>query len=69
VAILAGGLLTAVYVFRVLRSAFVPSLAGRKLHPIPLGMQLSALALALASVLLGLAAAGPAALLEIGRTP
>lgn len=69
VAILAGGLLTAVYVFRVLRSAFVPSLPGRTLHPIPFGMQLSALALALASVLLGLAAAGPAALLEIGRTP
>jgi multicomponent Na+:H+ antiporter subunit D len=69
VVILAGGLLTAVYVFRVLRSAFVPPLPERELHAIPRGMQLSALALALASVLLGLAAAGPAELLQIGRTP
>ena len=62
--ILAGGLLTAVYVFRVLRSAFVPPIAGRVLQPIPRSMQLSAFALAAASVLLGLAAAAPAALLR-----
>jgi multicomponent Na+:H+ antiporter subunit D len=66
-AILAGGLLTAAYVFRVLRSAFVPPLAGRVLHAVPRVMQAAALALALASALLGLAAAGPASLLQSGR--
>jgi len=55
--------LTAVYVFRVLRSAFVPPLPGRELHPVPRAMQLTAFALAAASVLLGLLAAGPARLL------
>jgi multicomponent Na+:H+ antiporter subunit D len=63
VVLLAGGLLTAVYVFRVLRSAFVPPLMGRTLHPVPRGMQLSAFALAAASVLLGLTAGAPARLL------
>ncbi len=67
VVILAGSLFAAAYVFRVLRSAFVPPLAGRKLHAIPRVMQLSALALAIVSVLLGLGAAGPAALVSIGR--
>jgi multicomponent Na+:H+ antiporter subunit D len=58
--LLAGGLLTAVYVFRVLRSAFVPPLPGRVLHPVPFAMQGSALVLALAGVILGVAAAAPA---------
>lgn len=65
VVLLAGGLLTAVYVFRVLRSAFVPPLASRELHPVPRGMQLAALALALAGTVLGLAAAAPVQLLAI----
>lgn len=65
VVLLAGGLLTAVYVFRVLRSAFVPPLAGRVLHPIPRGMQLSAFALAAAGTLLGVLAAAPAHLLTL----
>lgn len=67
-AILAGGLITAVYVFRVLRSAFVPPLPQRALRPVPRGMQLSALALAVLSVLLGLVAAAPVTLLEVGRS-
>ncbi len=66
-AILAGSLLAAVYVFRVLRSAFVPPLAARPLRAVPRGMTLTALVLALASVLLGLGAAGPAALVAVGR--
>jgi hypothetical protein len=49
-----------VYVFRVLRSAFVPPLPGRVLHPVPFAMQGSALVLALAGVILGVAAAAPA---------
>lgn len=65
--ILGGSLLAAVYVFRVLRSAFVPPRADRRLHAVPRAMQLSALALALLSVLLGLGAAGPAALLGVGH--
>jgi formate hydrogenlyase subunit 3/multisubunit Na+/H+ antiporter MnhD subunit len=65
VVLLVGGLLTAVYVFRVLRSAFVPPLSARELHPVPRGMQLAALSLALAGTLLGLAAAAPAQLLAI----
>jgi multicomponent Na+:H+ antiporter subunit D len=67
VVILAGGFITAAYVFRVLRSAFVPPLPGRMLHPIPRGMQLSALALAVLGIVLGLAAAAPVTLLETGR--
>lgn len=67
VVILAGGVITAVYVFRVLRSAFAPPLAERVLHPIPRGMQLSAFGLALLGIVLGLAAAEPVALLEAGR--
>lgn len=68
-ALLAGGLLTAVYVFRVLRSAFVPPRPERVLHPIPRAMQLTALALAAASALLGLGAAAPAELLYRGAQP
>lgn len=68
VVILAGGLMTAVYVFRVLRSAFVPPVPARVLHPVPRGMELSALALALLGLAVGLAGAAPAALLAVGRT-
>jgi multicomponent Na+:H+ antiporter subunit D len=64
VAILAGGLLTAVYVFRVLRSAFVPPRPEKPLTPVPIAMQVSALMLALLSIALGLTAAVPLALLD-----
>jgi multicomponent Na+:H+ antiporter subunit D len=63
VAILTGGLLTAIYVFRVLRSAFVPPRPERPLSPVPVAMQVSALVLALLAVVLGVTAVGPLALL------
>jgi multicomponent Na+:H+ antiporter subunit D len=52
--ILAGGLLTAVYVFRVLRSAFLPLPLEPTVH-VHRGLQFVALALALIAVLLGIA--------------
>jgi multicomponent Na+:H+ antiporter subunit D len=66
VAILTGGLLTAIYVFRVLRSAFVPPQPERPLALIPIAMQVSALVLALLSIVLGLTAVVPLALLDAG---
>jgi multicomponent Na+:H+ antiporter subunit D len=67
--ILGGSLLAAAYVFRVMRSAFVPPLAARTLHAVPRVLSWSALALAVASVLLGLGASGPATLLGMERAP
>jgi multicomponent Na+:H+ antiporter subunit D len=64
VAILTGGLLTAIYVFRVLRSAFAPPLPERALAPVPVAMSVSALVLASLSVALGLVAALPLDLLD-----
>jgi formate hydrogenlyase subunit 3/multisubunit Na+/H+ antiporter MnhD subunit len=54
VAVLAGGLLAAVYVFRVLRQAFLLTPASATLTPVPRTLEWSAFALAAASVLLGL---------------
>ncbi len=51
---LAGGLLAAVYVFRVLRQAFLLAPAGGTLAAVPRSLEWSAFALAAASVLLGL---------------
>lgn len=51
---LAGGLLAAVYVFRVLRQAFLVAPAGGTVAAVPRVMEWSAFALAAASVLLGL---------------
>jgi multicomponent Na+:H+ antiporter subunit D len=65
--ILVGGLMTAVYVFRVLRSAFVPPLPSRALHPVSRAMEVTALLLALLGIAIGLAGAAPAALLAVGR--
>lgn len=51
---LAGGLLAAVYVFRVLRQAFLLAPEGGTVATVPRAMEWSALALAVGSILLGL---------------
>ena len=54
VVVLAGGLLAAVYVFRVLRQAFLLAPAKQAMVTVPRTLELTAFALAAASVLLGL---------------
>ncbi len=54
VVVLAGGLLAAVYVFRVLRQAFLHAPEGGAVAPVPRTLEWAAFALAAASVLLGL---------------
>ncbi|WP_374672674.1 complex I subunit 5 family protein [Acidovorax temperans] len=54
VVVLAGGLLAAVYVLRVLRQAFLLTPVNATLMPVPRALEWSAFALAAASVLLGL---------------
>lgn len=54
VVVLAGGLLAAIYVFRVLRQAFLLAPASTPLAAVPRTLEWTALALAAASVLLGL---------------
>jgi formate hydrogenlyase subunit 3/multisubunit Na+/H+ antiporter MnhD subunit len=54
VVVLAGGLLAAVYVLRVLRQAFLLTPASATLTPVPRTLEWSAFALAAGSVLLGL---------------
>jgi multicomponent Na+:H+ antiporter subunit D len=54
VVVLAGGLLAAVYVFRVLRQAFLLSPTRVELTPVPRTLEWTAFVLAAASVLLGL---------------
>lgn len=54
VVVLAGGLLAAVYVFRVLRQAFLLAPANTPLAAVPYTLEWTAFALAAASVLLGL---------------
>ncbi len=65
VGLIAGGLLAAAYIFRVLRQAFVaaPEAGGLPPGRAPRGMEWPTLALAAISVLLGLATALPMALL------
>jgi len=63
-----GGLLTAAYVFKVLRRAFLPAEAGDTVTPVPRTLEFSAFALALASILLGLFGAPLLQLLMIGRS-
>jgi len=62
-----GGLLTAAYVFKVLRRAFLPMAAGDRVTRVPRTLEFSAFALALASILLGLFGAPLLYLLAIGR--
>ncbi|MFP4137133.1 MAG: complex I subunit 5 family protein [Halomonas sp.] len=64
-----GTLLTAAYVFRVLRCAFVEESAGHPLRPLPAGLDPIALLLALAALGLGLGADWPLALLREGGMP
>jgi formate hydrogenlyase subunit 3/multisubunit Na+/H+ antiporter MnhD subunit len=54
VVVLAGGLLAAVYVFRVLRQAFLQAPAASDVHAVPRALEWTAFVLAAASVLLGL---------------
>ncbi len=61
-----GGLLSAAYVFRVFAHAFVEGPARDRFASPPLGLELSALLLGSASILLGLAAQAPLAWLRIG---
>ncbi|MEW6589962.1 MAG: proton-conducting transporter membrane subunit [Pseudomonadota bacterium] len=63
----AGGLLTAAYVFKVLRRAFLPAEAGDAVTPVPRTLEFSAFALALASILLGVFGAPVMDLLAVGR--
>jgi formate hydrogenlyase subunit 3/multisubunit Na+/H+ antiporter MnhD subunit len=62
-----GGLLTAAYVFKVLRRAFLPVAQGDRVTRVPRVLEFSAFALALASILLGLFGAPLMQLLVIGR--
>jgi formate hydrogenlyase subunit 3/multisubunit Na+/H+ antiporter MnhD subunit len=52
--VIGGGLLAAVYVFRVLRQAFLPAAEASRFHPVPRSLEWVAFGLAAASVLLGL---------------
>lgn len=61
-----GTLLSAAYVFRVFRYSFVEEGPTRDYHPVPWSMDAIALLLALASLLLGLVAEWPLALLRGG---
>lgn len=63
---LAGGLLAAVYVFRILRQAFLLAPAGGTVVAVPRTLEWSAFALAGASVLLSFCAAPLLALLNFG---
>ncbi len=58
-----GTLLTAIYIFRVLRCSFVEDAPEPMLCTLPLGMDLIAFTLALAAIALGLAAGWPLSLL------
>ncbi|RCV88466.1 NADH-ubiquinone oxidoreductase [Billgrantia montanilacus] len=60
-----GTLLSAAYMFRVFRYSFVEDVELQDYRPVPLRMDLIAMALALASLLLGLTASWPLAILAI----
>ena len=64
--VIAGGLLAAVYVFRVLRQAFLDAPTEEAAHPAPRAMEWTAFALAAASVLLGLRGMELLRLLSVG---
>jgi multicomponent Na+:H+ antiporter subunit D len=56
VVMVAGGLLSAAYVFKVLRQAFLPAEAASRFKVLPRMLEWPSFLLALASLLLGLAA-------------
>lgn len=62
-----GGLLSAAYVFKVLRRAFLPVAEGDRMTPVPRVLEWSAFALALASIVLGLHGSPLLELLMVGR--
>jgi formate hydrogenlyase subunit 3/multisubunit Na+/H+ antiporter MnhD subunit len=66
VVMIAGGLLTAGYVFRVLRGGFAPAARAKRFEPVPRTLELTALALALASLALGFGAVEALTLLGVG---
>jgi multicomponent Na+:H+ antiporter subunit D len=67
--VLAGGLLAAVYVFRVLRQAFIETGTPVALAPVPRVLEWCALVLAASSVLLGLRGVEILQLLAVGNSP
>jgi multicomponent Na+:H+ antiporter subunit D len=64
---IAGGLLAAGYLFRVLNRFLLEGDSTQTLQPVPLRGQIIALLLAVLSIAMGLMSAGPYALLQIGR--
>ncbi len=67
VVLVLGGLLSAVWVFKVLGHAFTPSTVPHEVRAVPASMEWSALALALMAIALGLFSSWPLALMMIGR--
>ena len=65
-ALILGGLLAAVYVFKVVGHAFTQAEVPHESKGVPAVMEWTALALALAAILLGLIAPWPLAWMEIG---
>jgi len=65
VLVISGGLLAAVYVFRVLRQAFLVTSEPCRLHPVPRRMEWVAFGLAAASMMTGLRAVEIMALLRV----
>jgi len=68
VVMILGGLLTAAYVFRVLRHAFLPAQHGQVFNRVPRTLEFSALTLSALSLALGFVATGPLALLAGDRS-
>lgn len=64
--VIGGGLLAAVYVFRVLNQAFQQAPESTRFHPVPRVLEWTAFVLAAGSVLLGLRAAEVTRLLAVG---
>lgn len=64
--VMLGGLLAAVYVFKVIGNAFTRAERPQEGHPVPLALGVIALLLGVGAVLLGLVATATLALLDIG---
>lgn len=67
--VIAGGLLAAGYVFRVLRQAFLNAPPATQFHPVPRRLEWAAFGLAAASVLLGLRGVELMSVLAVGALP